>query len=135
MYPVRHMEGGAMDRRAIFVAAVAVLVVLIVAIFAFRPGEGQPTVAPSAASSAALQQKLCSDIQGLQELRFDALDRLEASLASDQQAYAQAGDAATAAEVGRLVKAIAKLQAATSTGGDQTAATDAVLKALDPLPC
>ncbi|HEX6130791.1 MAG TPA: hypothetical protein VF044_03620 [Actinomycetota bacterium] len=129
--------------RSLVLAGVGVLVVLLVA-FALTRGDGDGATAasptggasPTAAGGTATES-LCGHLVGIQSVRFDALGRTSRDLADDAAAIRAEGDEALAADVEALAAAVRELADAFDTPGteDDDAATQAVLDALEPIPC
>jgi len=96
-----------------------------------------PSTSPSVAAVGAAREALCTHLVDIQSLRFDALGEVAATLRGDAEAIDAEGDPTLARDVKRLARSVATLQAAfdTADSADDQAATEALLTALEPIPC
>jgi hypothetical protein len=119
------------------------IVVIALATWALARGDDDETTAaptqgttPSVAASSA-REALCTHLVDIQSLRFEALGEVAVTLRDDATAIEAEGDPELARQVKRLSREVAALQAAFDTPEieDDQAATDALLAALEPIPC
>lgn len=118
----------------VFVAAGAVVVVVI-AIFLFTRGGDDAPADSTPTGSAATKAQLCTDVQQLQVLRTDALGRAQDDLKADAAALKEAGDKATAKKVNQLVAAVGEVRTALEDQADTGEATTAMAQAVAALDC
>jgi hypothetical protein len=100
-------------------------------------GTSPTATASSPGDVVPASQALCSHLVDIQSLRFDALGEVASTLRADAAAIEAEGDAELANDVTRLAREVAALQTAFGTPEteDDDAATQAVLEALEPIPC
>lgn len=134
---------GAGPNRTMLLAGAAFLVLVLIAWAYSRGGDEAAaptptgTTSPSAAVTGTAREQLCSHLIDFQTLRFDAIGRTAQELRADAAALAAEGDATLARDVRKLARASAALRDAFDTpeDGDDQVATDALLAALEPMPC
>lgn len=129
--------------RLMLLGAAGIIVIALVTWALTRGGDdggtaasATPTPTASVAAGSA-RDALCSHLVDIQSLRFDALGSVATTLRDDAEAIQAEGDAALARDVKRLAREVSALQAAFDTPEieDDQAATDALLAALEPIPC
>ena len=127
----------------LIVGIVGVILIALVTWALTRDGDDPAAgTAPTATASlpgdaVPASQALCSHLVDIQALRFDALGEAATTLRADVAAIQAEGDAELASDVTRLARRVAELQRAFDTPEieDDDAATQAVLAALEPIPC
>jgi predicted RNA-binding Zn-ribbon protein involved in translation (DUF1610 family) len=126
--------------RLMVVGAVGIVLLALI-VWALTRGDDEPaspTTSPSATAAAgAASEALCTHLIDIQSLRFDALGEVASTLRADAAAIEAEGDAQLARDVKRLAREVAALQAALETPEieDDDVATQAVIDALEPIPC
>ena len=130
--------------RLMVVGAVGVILVALVTWALTRGGDdgSAASATPSVSASASVaggsaREALCSHLVDIQSLRFEALGTVATTLRADAQAIQDEGDLALARDVKRLAREVAALRAASDTPeiDDDQAANEALLVALEPIPC
>ena len=118
------------------------IVVIALATWALARGDDDGTAAPaptttSSVAAGSAREALCTHLVDIQSLRFEALGEVAVTLREDATAIEAEGDPTLARQVKRLSREVAALQAAFDTPDieDDQAATDALLVALEPIPC
>ena len=115
------------------------VIVALVAVLLSR-GDGDPAPSPSTSTSPSATSgtaALCAHLVDIQSLRFDALGRVASTLREDAEAIRAEGEVQLAGDVNALAAAVRTLRDALGTEGneDDQAATEAMLTALEPIPC
>jgi predicted RNA-binding Zn-ribbon protein involved in translation (DUF1610 family) len=126
--------------RLMVIGAVGIVLLALIVWALTRGGDEAAQPTPTASTSVAVgsaRQALCTHLIDIQSLRFEALGEVASTLRDDAAAIAAEGDAQLARDVKRLAREVAALQAAFDTPEveDDQAATDALLAALEPIPC
>jgi hypothetical protein len=128
--------------RMMALGAVGIVLIALVTWALTRGGDddatsaASPSTSPSVAVGSA-REALCAHLVDIQSLRFDALGEVAVTLRDDAAAIEAEGDPTLARDVKRLARAVATLQTAfdTADGADDQAANQALLTALEPIPC
>ena len=127
--------------RLMVVGAIGIVVIAL-ATWALTRGDGDTTASPTASATPSVvagtaREALCTHLVDIQSLRFEALGEVAVTLRDDAAAIEAEGDPELARQVKRLSREVAALQAAFDTTEieDDQAATDALLAALEPIPC
>ena len=136
-------DGPLGGNRLLLLGAAGIILIAVLAWAFTRGGDDDGTVAgttPTASASVATgsaNAALCDHLVDIQSLRFEALGTVAATLRDDAEAIEAGGDTALARDVRRLAREVAALRAAFETPEieDDQAATDALLLALEPIPC
>jgi predicted RNA-binding Zn-ribbon protein involved in translation (DUF1610 family) len=127
--------------RLMVIGAVGIVLLALI-VWGLTRGDDEPASAPTTSPSAtaaagSASEALCTHLIDIQSLRFEALGEVASTLQDDAAAIEAEGDAQLARDVQRLAREVAALQAALETPEieDDDVATQAVIRALEPIPC
>ena len=136
--PVSELPIG--PNRLMVLGAVGIIILALATWALTRGDDGGAAASPTPSASPAVDSAttvLCDHLVDIQTLRFDAIGKTASTLRDDAAALEAEGDAALAADVRTLARRVATLGTALDTPEpeDDQAATEAVLTALEPIPC